>query len=162
MPSAGALALAAAVLAQIASPQPSNVPAPPAALPIHLALDPATLKAAPHTTLVATDEHGHTARYGGVALRDILTQAGVPAGHAVRGAEMRDVVVVDAADGYRIVFALAELDPSYTDRVVLVADSRDGTPFSGQEGPLRLVVPGEKREARWARQVIAVDVERIP
>ena len=63
---------------------------------------------------------------------------------------------------YRVVFSLAELATAFTDRVVLIADSRDGAALSAHEGPFRLVVPGEKREARWVRQVTAIDVEDAP
>lgn len=129
---------------------------------VHVAVTAATLQGLPHSSITATDEHGHTARYGGVALRDVLTQDGVPSGDAVRGKALTRYVIVDAADGYRVVFSLAELDTAFTDRVVLIADSRDGVAFSAHEGPFRLVVPGEKREARWVRQVTAIDVEDAP
>jgi len=58
---------------------------------------------------------------------------------------MAQYVVVEAADGYRATFALAELDPTFTDRVILLADRRDGKPLSAQSGPLQIVVPGEKK-----------------
>ena len=54
-------------------------------------------------------------------------------------------LVVEAADGYRVVFALPELDPGYTDRTILLADRRDGKPLSDREGPLQVIVPGEKK-----------------
>ena len=56
-------------------------------------------------------------------------------------------------DGYRAVYALAELDPVFTDDRALVVDTRDGKPLSGEEGPLRMLLPEEKRPARWVRQV---------
>ena len=58
-------------------------------------------------------------------------------------------VLVEASDGYRAAFSLAELDPEMTDRVVLLADTKDGQPLSPREGPFRIIVPGEKRPARW-------------
>jgi hypothetical protein len=70
--------------------------------------------------------------------------------------------VASAADGYRAVFALPELDPAFTDGVVLVADKRDGRPLGGEEGPLRLVVAGEKRQARWVRQLTSLSVRTAP
>ena len=39
------------------------------------------------------------------------------------------------------------------DRLVLLATKRDGMPLSEQEGPCRIIVPDEKRQARWIRQV---------
>jgi hypothetical protein len=133
-----------------------------AAAVLHIAISAATLQGLPRQTISATDEHGNTAQYSGVALRDVLTQQGVPTGEALRGPVMTRVVVVDAADGYRVVFSLSELDPGMTDRVVLIADERDGTPLSAHEGPFRIIVPGEKRGARWIRQVTSVDVEDAP
>ena len=50
----------------------------------------------------------------------------------------RRYLVVEAADGYRAVFALPELDPAFSDRVILLADRRDGKPLDGKEGPLRV------------------------
>jgi len=75
---------------------------------------------------------------------------------------MTRYVVVDADDGYRVVFSLSELDASFTDRVVLIANTRDGVSFGAGEGPYRLIVPGGKREARWVRQVTAIDIEDAP
>ncbi len=69
-------------------------------------------------------------------------------------------LVVEAADGYRAVFALSELDPAFTDRVILLADRRDGQPISTRDGPLQVVVPGEKKHARWVRQVIRLKIGR--
>jgi hypothetical protein len=68
--------------------------------------------------------------------------------------------LVDGSDGYRAVFALAELSPDFTDHVILLADTKDGQPLSPREGPYRLVVPGEKHPTRWVRQVIAVEVRK--
>jgi hypothetical protein len=62
---------------------------------------------------------------------------------------------------YRVVFALAELDPGYTDRVILLADRADGQPLDSKTGPFRIVVPGEKRMARWVRQVIVLKVVQV-
>jgi hypothetical protein len=57
-----------------------------------------------------------------------------------------------------VVFALAELDPGLGGRSVLLADRRDGSPLGPTEGPLRLVIPDEKRPARWARQVRTIRI----
>ncbi|MGE3541290.1 MAG: hypothetical protein AB7N91_28130 [Candidatus Tectimicrobiota bacterium] len=70
--------------------------------------------------------------------------------------------MIEAADGYRVVFALPELDPAFTERLVLLAEQRDGQPLAATEGPLRLVVPGEKRQARWVRQVRSGSLQRAP
>jgi hypothetical protein len=90
----------------------------------------------------------------------VLKAAGVQFGQDLRGPALATYLVVEAADGYRAVFALPELDPAFTDCIILLADRREGKPLGGTEGPLRVIVPGEKRHARWVRQVIALKVGR--
>ena len=75
-------------------------------------------------------------------------------------AQMKFYVIVDASDGYQVVFALPEFDLGFTDRIILLADKRDGHPLSAPEGPFRIVVPGEKRHARWVREVIGLDIRQ--
>ena len=89
-------------------------------------------------------------------------RVGVPLGAELRGSNMAMYLLVEAADDYRVVFALPELDPAFTERVILLADRRDGQPLAAAEGPLRLVVPDEKRHARWVRQVRSCTVRRAP
>ena len=76
--------------------------------------------------------------------------------------ESPSYLLVEAADGYRVVFALPELDPAFTDRVILLADRADGHPLDNKEGPFHIVVPGEKRMARWVRQVTSLKVVQAP
>lgn len=53
------------------------------------------------------------------------------------------VVVVRARDGYTASFSLGELSPDVGDRKVWLALDVDGKPLSDEEGPVRLLVPGE-------------------
>lgn len=140
-----------------AGPRPSAAPV----VPFHLTIDASTLAGLPRRTVSATDEHGKTAGYSGVALHDLLVRHGVPANETLRGRALMSYVVVGAADNYHVLFSLPELDPSYTDRVVLIAESRDGAPFPSGQGPYRLIVPGEKRESRWVREVTDVSFEVV-
>jgi len=116
----------------------------------------------PRREVRARDRDGTEATFTGVALVDLLRLAEVPLGDKLRGSNMALYVLIEAADGYRVVFALPELDPAFTERVVLLADRRDGQPLAAAEGPLRLVVPDEKRQARWVRQVGSCTVRRAP
>src|SRR5215471_9410139 len=120
----------------------------------------ADLAKLPHRTINAKDHNGKDTTFEGVELSEILKLAGVKSGEALRGKELALFLVADAADGYRAVFALPELDHAFTDRVVIIADKRDGKPLPEKEGPLRLVVPDEKREARWVRQVTSLTIKR--
>lgn len=124
-----------------------------------LTLQPADLKALPHIEITAVDRDGKEHRYAGVPLITVLNQAGVSTGAALKGKNLTKYVVVKAADGYEVVFALAELDPDFSNRTILLADSADGAPLADGVGPYRVVVPGEKKPARWIRQVTSLEVK---
>jgi hypothetical protein len=121
----------------------------------------------PRQTLAVEFPAGHAHQAGkaevsGIPLRALLSRIGVPEGRELHGPWLRRVVVVEAADGYRVVFALPELDPGYTADPVLLVDRRDGKPVAGEEGPLRLVAPADRHPARWMRQVVRIAVRDVP
>lgn len=108
----------------------------------------------------ATDKNGDTSDFEGVALVDALRWADAPYGDRLRGKNMTAYVVVEGADGYKTAFTLAELDPDFSNKTVVLADKRDGRTLSKDEGKLRLVVPDEnKRQARWVRQVVKLTIK---
>jgi hypothetical protein len=80
--------------------------------------------------------------------------------HSLRGAALAQYVVVETRDAYRVVFALAELDSGFTDKVVFLADAKNGAPLDSVEGPFRLIAVGEKRPARWVRGVAKIRLAR--
>lgn len=97
--------------------------------------------------------------WSGVPMIDILREAGAPVGDRLRGRNMAAYVVVIAADGFRAVYALAEIEPRFSpERKILVADTLDGKPLSGNFGNLRIANQGEGEFSRWVRQVVALEV----
>lgn len=126
-----------------------------------LVLDTAMLSSLPRKSVRAS-AHGIDGEWSGVSLIDILQKAGVPSGDALRGKNLALYVSISAADGYRVVYALAELDTKFTGDPVILADHRDGKPLSSDEGPFRIIAPAEKRPGRWIRQVTRIDVLRAP
>ena len=120
----------------------------------------AQLGALPRHEVSAT-EHGHPAHFAGVTLQDALRAAGVRT-DSLRGPALSDLLVAEAADDYRVAFALADLTPDLGGEVILLADRRDGQPLGPTEGPLRLVLPAESRPARWIRQLRALSVRHAP
>src|SRR5580692_10932259 len=118
------------------------------------------LKKLPRTEVEAVDHRGDKARYSGVALRVLLDKVGVPQGDKVRGKWIGSFVAVDALDDYRAVFALAELDPAFNDRTIILADQRNGQPLDKKHGPFQVIAPGDKRQARWVwgvREIRVID-----
>src|SRR5579871_3440095 len=112
-------------------------------------------------TIKAVD-HGAGIAFEGVLLSDVLAKVQAPVGEKLRGKALTGYLLVEAADGYRVVFALAELDPAFSDKRVYLATKRDGKPLGEKEGPFRIVAPDEKRPARWVRQVTALKIEEAP
>jgi hypothetical protein len=98
----------------------------------------------------------------GVPLSALLAKVGAPQGKALRGPEMADVVLVGAADGYRVAIALAETDPLMRANRIVLADRCAGAPLGPQEGAFRIVVEGDKRPARAVRQVTTILLVRLP
>ena len=119
------------------------------------------LRKMPRKTLRVENAHAKkTEVYDGVPLEALLQKAGVPQGEQVRGTAMATYVLVEAADDYHVVFSLAELDSSFQDSEVLMADTMDGVPLSPDQGPFKLVAPHEKRPARWVKMVKSITVGR--
>jgi len=120
------------------------------------------LRTMPRTQAQVKGRDGELATYEGVTLAQLLERAGVTLGKSLRGPRLASYLLVEAADGYRVVFALPELDPASTDQLVLLADRKDGQPLSAKEGPWRIVVPDEKQHSRWIRQVMSMRVVSAP
>ena len=120
-------------------------------------LNPEQIAKLPHVTVNATD-HDTPAQFEGVPMAAVLGAVGITLGDTLRGERLTEVLLIEAADGYKVVFALAEFDPAFAPREIILADKRDGKPLTGKEGPFRIVAPGDKRQARWIRQVTGMKV----
>ena len=98
--------------------------------------------------------------FRGPTLRALMTLVGAPAGHALRGPNMALVVVAEASDGYKVAYALAELDEQFGARTAILALSQNGAKLPATEGPLRVIISGEQHHARWIRQVVRLQLVR--
>jgi hypothetical protein len=107
---------------------------------------------------VAASVSGTPTTFEGVALEAVLEKAGVEFGQTLKGKRLASCLLVEAADGYRVVIALPELDPAFNDKQIVLAFLKDGKPLDDKEGPYRIVIPDEKRMARWVRQVTTLKI----
>lgn len=130
-------------------------------IPEPLDLTIANLEAMPRQTAAARDHEGVDAVYEGVPLHAILLKAGVSMRENLRGPALRTGFLVKARDGYSALFSVAEVDPDMIDRVAILADRKGHEPLPSGQGPLRVVIPGEKRHARWVREVTEIEVVRL-
>lgn len=125
-----------------------------------LTLTPEDLAAMPRAS-VHTTSNGMETVYEGVWLHEILKKAGAPQGSELRGKALAGYVLAEAQDGYQVVFSLGELDPSFIDNEILVADTANGKPLFGAQGRFRLVVPKDKPGARSVRMLTKLDVVQV-
>jgi len=120
------------------------------------------IAALPHQTITAFDAHQKKNHdYSGVPVQALLAKVGVAFGEKLRGAAMRQVVVVRTHDHYDVAFALAEFDPAFRPNAILLVDREDGATMGEGAGPLRLVAPGDLRPARWARMIESIDIVSV-
>lgn len=119
------------------------------------------IESLPHVK-VTTHTSDVSATFEGVALNALLEKAGVEFGHSMRGKHLASCLLVEAEDGYRAVIALPELDPDFTDKQVILAYVQDGKPLDRKAGRYRIVIPDEKRMARWVRQVTTLKIVDVP
>jgi DMSO/TMAO reductase YedYZ molybdopterin-dependent catalytic subunit len=131
-------------------------------VPHPITLSAADIQAMPRHTVRAVEHGQPESSYDGVALSDVLARAGVTFGASLRGPALATYVMCSAADGYRVVFTLAELDSAFSDRPAFLVDRKDGQALDTHSGPFRIVIPGDARPARWIRQVTAIAVVRPP
>ena len=110
---------------------------------------------------VHTTSNGMETVYDGVWLHEILKRAGVPQGGELRGKALAGYVLAEAQDGYQVVFSLGELDPSFIDNEILLADTANGKPLFGAQGRFRLVVPKDKPGARSVRMLTKLEVVQL-
>ena len=104
-----------------------------------------------------TSKGEESGRYKGPLLWSILKARGIAdlPGH---NAQLKHSFVVEGRDGYRIVFSVGEIDPDFGNAPIQLATERDGKAIVPRES-YRLVVPGDKRGARYVRDVVKIEVQ---
>jgi hypothetical protein len=125
-----------------------------------IALSTADFSVLPHVSVSAHNSHTNASEnYSGVSLAALLAKINAPMGKDLRGDAMKTYVVATGSDGYAVVLSLAEVDPSFHENQIIVADSRDGQPI-GKNGPFQLIVPGDSRPARWVHNLVSIRLQR--
>jgi DMSO/TMAO reductase YedYZ molybdopterin-dependent catalytic subunit len=174
---AGALAIAAS------APRESNraeaAAATPAASPVSIAQETiifdglvahrgpvsvSQLQQLPQETVAVTFESGNGTEkhsFTGVRLYDALDKIGLVVDPNVKNPLLRMYLVITANDGYQVVISGGEIDPNFGHAPMLLAWEQDGAPLAGEDGPLRLVVPGDLHGGRYVHGIVSIDVRSI-
>jgi hypothetical protein len=107
------------------------------------------------------NDHGKEVHYEGPAIAAVLALAGIDLTKELRGNQLSTYLSAVATDDYQVVFSLGDFDPSITDSGAIIADKREGEPLSAKEGPLRLILPHDKRPTRSIRMLKEIDVVQL-
>lgn len=161
-----------AAIAPVRAAQSTPIASPVAAASVEFlglvktpgAVSVADLQALPQETVTVTYESGGTPEehtFTGVRLFAALAQVGFDIDPEARNPLLTMYVVITANDGYQVVLSGGELDPNFGDAPILLAWEQDGAALEGENGPLRLVVPGDLRGGRYVHGVVSIDVRAL-
>lgn len=126
-----------------------------------VALSQADFRAMPHTTITVRNSHTNADEsYSGVLLVTLLGMVNAPIGKEMKNEGLSSYLIASGLDGYAVVLSLAEVDPNFRDGHVLVADARNGLSL-GKSGPFQLIVPEDKRPARWVHNLVSISLQGV-
>jgi len=140
------LLAASSLLAAPAAPPVLRVPGSP-----DKPIDPASLLGRHQTDVRIEDSAGNTIVYHGLSLLEVLEKGGLDL-KTMNGqrASAAQVVLATGREGYTVVFSVGELTANRSNpKVFLVAESSDDGPLPDKEGPVRLIVYGDKARSAY-------------
>jgi hypothetical protein len=121
-------------------------------------LRPGTYDLAALQALPAITRTVGTSVYAGVSFWDFLnTTVGLATNPAVKNDSLGMYAVATGSDGYKAVFSLGELDPSFGNQPDLIAYSLGGAALT-TNGFARVVVPNDVKAGRYVSNLISIEV----
>ncbi len=148
--SAGAMSTTSIVVTGVANPQTEDL---------------AKLQSLPQVTQTDTYRSGAssaTHTYTGPTLWSVLSDAGIATDPAVRNDGLNRVVLATGSDGYRVVYALGEINPNFGNRSSLVAVRETiggvGVPLTA-DGFARITAPGDVAGGRYVSNLATLQVQ---
>jgi hypothetical protein len=104
-----------------------------------------------------------TDTYTGIKLWDLLSDAGGATVTSAKNDILSKYVVATGSDGYKAVFSLGEIDPSFGAQPIMVAYADTGGQLGpqGSDGLARMVVPGDQAGGRYVSDLVKLDVKSL-
>jgi hypothetical protein len=118
----------------------------------------ADLQAMPQISLKV--HNGHTNEdetYTGVAMSVLLAKYGFTLEGSGAAKVYHSYVKAQGTDGYWVLYSASELEPTLATWDSLVAITVDGKPL-GAEGAFKVVAGGERKPARWVRNLSSLTI----
>jgi hypothetical protein len=102
--------------------------------------------------------------YSGVNLWNLLADAGGVTVTSAKNDILSKYVVATGSDGYKAVFSLGEIDPSFGAQPVMAAfaDTAGQLGPQGTDGLARMVVPGDAAGGRYVSDLVSLKVLSLP
>jgi hypothetical protein len=121
----------------------------------------ADLQAMPQKTLSVKNGHsGADELYTGVAVGDLLARYGFAFESSTAKRVYHSYVRAEGTDGYWVLYSASELEGVLRETGAIVALTADGKPL-GEQGEFKIVLAGEKRPARWVRNLKSLTVVTV-
>jgi molybdate transport system substrate-binding protein len=100
--------------------------------------------------------------FTGVPLWQVISAAQPNLNADVSNDRLSTFIVVTASDNYQAVIAWGEIDPEFGNQPILVAYEENGAPIADEEGPIRLIVPGDVRGGRYVSGLVNISLRDAP
>jgi len=118
----------------------------------------ADLQAMPQRTLRVHNGHSNQDEtYTGVGLSDLLAKFGVTLDNGGAHKVYHTCVKAEGTDKYWVLYSASELEPVMATWDSIVALTVNGAPL-GADGAFKIVAGGERRPARWVRNLSALTI----
>ena len=114
-------------------------------------------KLAPAQTITTTLK-GQPYTATGIPLRALLEAASPKFPAQTKHPEARFIVLASGKDGYTVAFSWPDLMSDVGDQEVFLTWDANGKALPAEEGPMRLIVPGDKKPMRWVYSLVSVQV----
>ncbi len=121
----------------------------------------ADLQGMPQTSLTVKNGHsGAQETYTGVAVGELLAKYGFGYESATAKKIYHSYVKAEGTDGYWVLYSGSEVQGALRETGAVIALTVDGKPL-GVEGAFKIVIAGEKKPARWVRNLKALTVVSV-
>ncbi len=122
---------------------------------------PSDFKALSHVTATVHNPHNNQDEsYSGVPVKDLLAMVSVTQGSGPKVSANMQIVVASATDDFQVAITLCDTNPECRSGEAIVADSKGGEPLT-TDGAFKLILTGDKKPARWARNLHALTMRSV-
>ena len=106
--------------------------------------------------LAGGEPQEHT--YTGTSLFGVIDSLGLAVPEGTKNPYLATYLVFTASDGYQVVISGGEIDPGFGNHTYYLAWAEDGATLSGDDAPIRFVVPGDVKGGRYVSGVVSIEV----